>query len=81
MLAGSFLFSFILLVAQAAARPLYPLPSKVANGLKQPLQTFRPYNIAHRGSNGEIPEETAFAYMVNIPTVWNPLVYIFICFS
>ncbi|MCL7049026.1 hypothetical protein MKW94_001100, partial [Papaver nudicaule] len=29
----------------------------------QPLQTFRPYNIAHRGSNGEIPEETVAAYM------------------
>lgn len=45
------------------ARPLYPLPSKL-NKDKQPLQTFRPYNIAHRGSNGEFPEETAGAYMV-----------------
>ncbi|XP_052489966.1 glycerophosphodiester phosphodiesterase GDPD5 isoform X2 [Gossypium raimondii] len=27
------------------------------------MQTSRPYNIAHRGSNGEIPEETAAAYM------------------
>uniref|UniRef100_A0A452Y3P8 glycerophosphodiester phosphodiesterase n=7 Tax=Aegilops tauschii subsp. strangulata TaxID=200361 RepID=A0A452Y3P8_AEGTS len=33
------------------------------NHKKQPLQTFRPYNIAHRGSNGEIPEETAAAYL------------------
>ncbi|KMZ66112.1 putative Glycerophosphoryl diester phosphodiesterase [Zostera marina] len=28
-----------------------------------PLQTFRPYNIAHRGSNGEFPEETEGAYL------------------
>jgi glycerophosphoryl diester phosphodiesterase len=31
---------------------------------KKPIQTFRPYNIAHRGSNGELPEETAAAYLV-----------------
>jgi hypothetical protein len=31
---------------------------------KKPLQTFRPFNIAHRGSNGELPEETAAAYLV-----------------
>lgn len=30
---------------------------------RQPLQTQRPFNIAHRGSNGEIPEETAEAYL------------------
>ncbi|KAL5197919.1 hypothetical protein ABZP36_001431 [Zizania latifolia] len=30
---------------------------------KAPLQTSRPFNIAHRGSNGELPEETAAAYM------------------
>lgn len=47
-------------------RPIYPLPSKQDNKVKQPLQTSRPYNIAHRGSNGEIPEETAAAYMVTI---------------
>ena len=40
------------------------LPSKLADSTKQPLQTSRPYNIAHRGSNGEFPEETAAAYMV-----------------
>ncbi|XP_075659306.1 glycerophosphodiester phosphodiesterase GDPD6-like [Castanea sativa] len=40
-----------------------PLPSKLADSTKQPLQTSRPYNIAHRGSNGEFPEETAAAYM------------------
>ncbi|KAM3401230.1 hypothetical protein ACQJBY_005791 [Aegilops geniculata] len=33
------------------------------NHKKKPLQTSRPYNIAHRGSNGEIPEETAAAYL------------------
>ncbi|KAL6995068.1 Glycerophosphodiester phosphodiesterase gdpd6 [Sarracenia purpurea var. burkii] len=33
------------------------------NKNRQPLQTLRPYNIAHRGSNGELPEETAAAYM------------------
>ncbi|NP_001150176.2 Glycerophosphodiester phosphodiesterase GDPD6 [Zea mays] len=30
---------------------------------KKPVQTFRPINIAHRGSNGELPEETAAAYL------------------
>ncbi|KAJ7557979.1 hypothetical protein O6H91_04G019300 [Diphasiastrum complanatum] len=30
---------------------------------KDQLQTERPYNIAHRGSNGEYPEETAAAYL------------------
>ncbi|KAL5813392.1 hypothetical protein ACOSQ3_024152 [Xanthoceras sorbifolium] len=54
---------FLSLIAGSAARPIYPLPSKNAVGKKQPLQTSRPYNIAHRGSNGEIPEETAAAYM------------------
>lgn len=45
------------------ARPLYPLPGKGDHGSKQPLQTFRPYNVAHRGSNGELPEETREAYL------------------
>jgi hypothetical protein len=48
----------------AFARPLFPLPSKTKYEEKKPIQTFRPYNIAHRGSNGEIPEETAAAYLV-----------------
>lgn len=39
------------------------MPSKLDLKDKQPLQTYRPYNIAHRGSIGEIPEETAAAYM------------------
>lgn len=52
----------LLLLHLAFARPLFPLPSKTKNEEKKPIQTFRPYNIAHRGSNGEIPEETAAAY-------------------
>ncbi|EMS62682.1 Glycerophosphoryl diester phosphodiesterase [Triticum urartu] len=43
--------------------PFFPLPSKTSNEEKKPIQTFRPYNIAHRGSNGEIPEETSGAYL------------------
>lgn len=35
----------------------------MTNGNRQPLQISRPYNIAHRGSNGEIPEETSASYM------------------
>ncbi|CAL9031445.1 unnamed protein product [Prunus brigantina] len=56
-------FVFLLLLVGCSGRPFYPLPSKLADGDRQPLQTSRPYNIAHRGSNGEIPEETAAAYM------------------
>ncbi|KAM0937494.1 putative glycerophosphodiester phosphodiesterase [Dioscorea sansibarensis] len=56
-------FLLLLFLEGTTGRPLYPLPSKIENKYKQPLQTFRPYNIAHRGSNGEIPEETALAYM------------------
>ncbi|CAO2178159.1 unnamed protein product [Urochloa humidicola] len=53
----------LLLLHLAFARPLFPLPSKTKNEEKRPIQTFRAYNIAHRGSNGEIPEETAAAYL------------------
>lgn len=63
-LAGSVPFLFLLAVVGCAGRPFYPLPSKGVNGGKQPLQTSRPFNIAHRGSNGELPEETAPAYRV-----------------
>ncbi|CAN4099404.1 unnamed protein product [Withania somnifera] len=57
-------YIFLLLLVGCSARPLYPLPGSTRNDRnKQPLQTFRAYNIAHRGSNGEIPEETAAAYM------------------
>ncbi|GAB4860884.1 Glycerophosphodiester phosphodiesterase gdpd6 [Ancistrocladus abbreviatus] len=55
-------FTLLLLVVGCGART-YPLPSKLDQGPRQPLQTYRPYNIAHRGSNGELPEETAPAYM------------------
>lgn len=61
---GFFPSIFLLLIIVCEARPFYPLPSKVDNTNRLPLQTSRPYNIAHRGSNGEIPEETALAYMV-----------------
>lgn len=54
---------FVLLFVGCAARPLYPLPGRRNDKHKKPLQTFRPYNFAHRGSNGEFPEETAPAYM------------------
>ncbi|CAN8239751.1 unnamed protein product [Cochlearia groenlandica] len=52
------------LLTVCVGRTLYPLPNKGEKGVvKQPIQTSRPYNIAHRGSNGEIPEETAAAYL------------------
>ncbi|GLJ48601.1 hypothetical protein SUGI_1025420 [Cryptomeria japonica] len=51
------------IIMGCAGRPIYPLPSKKADGNRQPIQTVGPYNIAHRGSNGELPEETAAAYM------------------
>ncbi|KAB2633607.1 glycerophosphoryl diester phosphodiesterase 3 [Pyrus ussuriensis x Pyrus communis] len=55
---------FLLLLVGCSGRPIDPLPSKTADATnRQPLQTSRPYNIAHRGSSGEIPEETAAAYM------------------
>ncbi|WCJ35836.1 PLC-like phosphodiesterases superfamily protein [Euphorbia peplus] len=54
---------FLSLILVCVARPFYPLPSKLSHQNRQPLQTSRPYNLAHRGSNGEIPEETAAAYM------------------
>ncbi|XP_022137517.1 glycerophosphodiester phosphodiesterase GDPD6 [Momordica charantia] len=52
----------LFLIVGCAARPFYPLPSKPPEGSRRPLQTTRPYNIAHRGSNGEFPEETLPAY-------------------
>jgi glycerophosphoryl diester phosphodiesterase len=45
----------------AAARPLVGGGSALEDD-RAPLQTSRPFNIAHRGSNGELPEETAAAY-------------------
>jgi glycerophosphoryl diester phosphodiesterase len=65
-LAGHIPFLLLLLLHVVIARPLFPLPSKTSNEEKKPIQTFRPYNIAHRGSNGEIPEETTAAYLVQL---------------
>ncbi|XP_038982060.1 glycerophosphodiester phosphodiesterase GDPD6-like isoform X2 [Phoenix dactylifera] len=56
-------FLLLSLFEGTVGRPFYPLPSKIDYKDKQPLQTSRPYNIAHRGSNGELPEETAAAYL------------------
>ncbi|XP_011623962.1 glycerophosphodiester phosphodiesterase GDPD6 [Amborella trichopoda] len=53
----------VLLVHGCDGRPLYPLPSHLKDTNRRLLQTFRPYNVAHRGSNGELPEETSPAYM------------------
>lgn len=64
--AGFFPFLILLIIGRCVGRPLHPLPSKVSHGDKQPLQTSRAYNLAHRGSNGEFPEETAAAYMVSL---------------
>ncbi|KAL9255722.1 Glycerophosphodiester phosphodiesterase GDPD6-like protein [Drosera capensis] len=61
---GVAILTLLLIIADCGAtRPLVqPLPSKL-KGHKKPLQTSRPFNLAHRGSNGELPEETAPAYM------------------
>lgn len=53
---------FLLFIGCSSARRMYPHPSEVEK-TKEPLQTFRPFNVAHRGSNGELPEETAPAYL------------------
>lgn len=42
----------LLLIGDCAGRPVHV----------KPLQTVSPYNIAHRGSSGEFPEETVAAY-------------------
>lgn len=63
-MAGFWPFVSLLLVVGCDGRAFYPLPSKLADANRQPLQTSRPYNIAHRGSNGELPEETEPAYKV-----------------
>ncbi|CAN6477170.1 unnamed protein product [Victoria cruziana] len=62
----SLCFLFIIglsLLGGCIGRPLYPLPSKRVEENQKPLQTLRPYNVAHRGSNGEFPEETSAAYV------------------
>lgn len=56
------IITFLLLFIKCSSRPLYPLPSNDEK-TKMPLQTFRPFNVAHRGSNGELPEETGPSYL------------------
>lgn len=51
------------LIETALGRPFYSLPSKVDEKEKKPLQMFRAFNVAHRGANGEFPEETTAAYL------------------
>ena len=64
-LTGCLPLIWLFLLTACAGRTLYPLPGKGGKSAKLPIQTLRPYNIAHRGSNGEIPEETAAAYLVD----------------
>lgn len=53
-------------LAHAARRyPYLGVEEQEKGAGRQSLQTQRPFNIAHRGSNGEIPEETAEAYVVS----------------
>jgi glycerophosphoryl diester phosphodiesterase len=53
------LVAIVIVAARGAeARPLVGAREQD----RPPLQTSRPFNIAHRGSNGELPEETAAAY-------------------
>ncbi|KAJ8452258.1 hypothetical protein Cgig2_006063 [Carnegiea gigantea] len=61
--AGIIAFSLLLLFVDCGARSLNALPSKQNKRSRKPLQTSRPYNIAHRGSSGEFPEETTAAYL------------------
>ncbi|KAJ3685578.1 hypothetical protein LUZ61_014742 [Rhynchospora tenuis] len=51
--------SILLLLVFGAANA----ESNVNQEAKKPIQTFRPYNVAHRGACGEIPEETTAAYL------------------
>ncbi|XP_062215231.1 glycerophosphodiester phosphodiesterase GDPD6-like isoform X2 [Phragmites australis] len=53
----------VLLFGGSKAKPAAPPHTQLEVNHKKPLQTFRPYNIAHRGSNGELPEETSAAYL------------------
>ncbi|KAL2935501.1 Glycerophosphodiester phosphodiesterase GDPD6 [Bienertia sinuspersici] len=60
------LLTLLLLLVCCSARRINLFPSLEHKYSKQPLQTSRPYNLAHRGSNGEFPEETAPAYLRSI---------------
>lgn len=46
--------------------PYFSVPDIDGLQGRQPIQTQRAFNIAHRGSNGEIPEATAEAFLVHI---------------
>lgn len=59
MVAAVWLVAAAAVASCAAARPLV---GGGGDDRAPPLQTSRPFNIAHRGSNGELPEETAAAY-------------------
>jgi hypothetical protein len=68
---GHVSFIVLVLLGGSDGNPVAPHQSQLDVNHKKPLQTFRPYNIAHRGSNGEIPEETAAAYSVTNNAVPN----------
>ncbi|XAR65539.1 Glycerophosphodiester phosphodiesterase [Bertholletia excelsa] len=53
---------FLLLVVECSGRSFHSSPDRTEKKDREPLQTSRPYNIAHRGSSGELPEETLAAY-------------------
>ncbi|KQK14255.1 hypothetical protein BRADI_1g14980v3 [Brachypodium distachyon] len=55
--------SVIILVLLGGSNANPAAPPRLDVNHKRPLQTFRPLNIAHRGSSGEIPEETTAAYL------------------
>jgi glycerophosphoryl diester phosphodiesterase len=62
----------VLLFGGSNASTAAPPRSQLDVNHKKQLQTFRPYNIAHRGSNGELPEETSAAYLVtSLEQYWN----------
>nr|CAB3454885.1 unnamed protein product [Digitaria exilis] len=63
-MAPSLWFVAAVFLAAVASRGVAarPLVSGVDDSGRAPLQTSRPFNIAHRGSNGELPEEAAAAY-------------------
>ncbi|WVZ59799.1 hypothetical protein U9M48_009897 [Paspalum notatum var. saurae] len=51
----------VLIWGGSEANPVGPRRRHLDVHHKKPLQTFRPYNVAHRGSSGQIPEETTRA--------------------
>ncbi|CAL4934682.1 unnamed protein product [Urochloa decumbens] len=63
MVSFSYAFVLVLLFGGSIANPVDPHQNKLDVNHKKPLQTFRPYNVAHRGSSGQMPEETTAAYL------------------